>query len=167
MFTLATAFLIFAQSSFTVISTVILDLGLQSIGADIYAESSSGFINEVPMRTFIETQKEKGYVVDFAFATANYNDIAKLSDVMEGFAVKDIDDYSSITNIFFVGVPQNFLNVTGTDFVILEDYQEVDGLEEIDGVPDIISLLYTEEGVDQYVTYPESNQNGYDVFADY
>ena len=57
--------------------------------------------------------------------------------------------------------------MTGTDFVILEDYQEVDGLEEIDGVPDIISLLYTEEGVDQYVTYPEPNQNGYDVFVDY
>ena len=55
MFTLATAFLIFAQGAFTAISTVILDVGLQSIGADIYAESSTGLMNEVPMRTFLET----------------------------------------------------------------------------------------------------------------
>lgn len=64
-------------------------------------------------------------------------------------------------------MPEHFLNITGTDYLVLDDYQEIDGLGEIDGTPDVIELLYTEEDVDQYVTYPEENQNGYGVIVSY
>ena len=47
----------------------------------------------------------------------------------------------------FQGVPQNLLNVTGTDYVVVNDYQESISVTEIDGKPNIIDLLYTEEGI--------------------
>ena len=46
------------------------------------------------------------------------------------------------------------LNVTGTDYLVVDDYQESVPTTEIDGKPNIIDLLYTEEGVDQYPSFP-------------
>ena len=64
------------------------------------------------------------------------------------------------------GVPQNLLNVTGTDYVVVNDYQESIPVTEIDGKPNIIDLLYTEEGIDQYPAYPSTDISEYDVAKD-
>lgn len=56
MFTLATSFLIFASSGFSVISSLIGDVGCQFIGSDILAVSlGKGVINEGPIKRFLET----------------------------------------------------------------------------------------------------------------
>jgi len=74
MFTLATAFLIFGQSAFQVISAVILDVALQIVGADVLATSFTGFIDEGPIREFLTNQQnqEDQPVWDFTFASASY-----------------------------------------------------------------------------------------------
>ena len=36
-------------------------------------------------------------------------------------------------------------------------------MKTVDGEKDAISLLYSREDVDQYITYPIANQNGYNV----
>ena len=46
------------------------------------------------------------------------------------------------------GVPRNLLNVTGTEYMVVDDYQGNVPVTEIDGKPNIIDLLYTEEGID-------------------
>jgi len=38
--------------------------------------------------------------------------------------------------------------------VIVDEYQEGPDIDKIDGVPDLIELLYSEEDIDQYTTYP-------------
>ena len=77
MFTLAISFLIFAQSAFKVISTVILVSGEQIVGADILATATSGLLDEGPLRRFLEKNEKKsggpGPVSDFCFATAGYD----------------------------------------------------------------------------------------------
>ena len=60
MFTLSISFLIFAASSFTLISTLIEKTALSLIGADLCATaafSSNGLLDEIPMQEFLETQK--------------------------------------------------------------------------------------------------------------
>jgi len=57
----------------------------------------------------------------------------------------------------------NLLNVTGTDFLIVDEYQQGVEISEIDGKPNIVELLYTEEMVNQYITSPKPDQNGYNV----
>ena len=96
MFTLATAFLIFAQCSFRVISNTMRDFGLQALGADIYAEATMGLMNEGPMSRFLESQKEKGYVEEYGYSTASYETVADKSRVGGEVWIKDIDDYSSV-----------------------------------------------------------------------
>ena len=40
------------------------------------------------------------------------------------------------------------LNVTGTDYLIVDSYLDEVEVTEVDGKPNIVDLLYTEEGVD-------------------
>ena len=57
MFTLATSFLIFAQSSFETISLIILDISAQLIGADIFVDAKGdSLLNEGPISRFLDSQ---------------------------------------------------------------------------------------------------------------
>mmetsp|Transcript_29049 Transcript_29049/g.36006 ORF Transcript_29049/g.36006 Transcript_29049/m.36006 type:complete len:139 (+) Transcript_29049:2084-2500(+) len=73
MFTLATSFLIFAQSSLSVLSKMTLDLSMQLIGADVLAYAPGAAINEIPIKKFLETQQNRDSqpVLDFAFGTSS------------------------------------------------------------------------------------------------
>ena len=65
-------------------------------------------------------------------------------------------------NIF--SVPEKFFNVTGTEFYEYKELQPgVKAKETPSGEKDAISLLYSDESVDQYVTYPFAEINGYKV----
>lgn len=68
MFTLAVSFMIFAASSFALTSNLIVQTTEAFIGADIKAQGNN-FINEVPIKEFLDGQKtaDGQPVVDYAF----------------------------------------------------------------------------------------------------
>ena len=128
MFTLAISFLIFAQSAFKVISTVILVSGEQIVGADILATSTTGLLDEGPLRRFLEKNEKKsdgaGPVSDFCFATAGFDAVQEKSLDGGGFdlGISDVNYFDMIGGIQFKGVPTNFFNVTGTEVVVVDSY---------------------------------------------
>ena len=79
--------------------------------------------------------------------------------------ISDINDFQVLfQNDNIYSVPENFFNITGTDFYEYKDLQSgVTATETASGQKDAISLLYSDEGVDQYVTYPFAEINGYKV----
>ena len=117
-------------------------------------------MDEGPIKRFLETQESRDTkpVLDFAFGTPPYWVIQELSD--EAWAeyftyISDVNHFFKISSDMTIqGVPQNLLNVTGTDYLVVDDYQEGVPYTEIDGKINVIDLLYTEEGVDQYPGYP-------------
>ena len=57
MFTMAITFLVFAASSFQLITTVVEKMAEQQIGADLMADSlEDAFLNEAPIREFLNSQ---------------------------------------------------------------------------------------------------------------
>ena len=54
MFTLAISFLIFAASSFQLISDLIEKSVLQFIGADLQVRTFAGYIPEIPLANFLD-----------------------------------------------------------------------------------------------------------------
>ena len=81
MFTLAISFLIFAASSFELLSTLIEKSVLSFVGADVAAMALSGYIHEIPIANFLDDQKELGRVVDYSFVGAPMSRI--LGDMRE------------------------------------------------------------------------------------
>ena len=68
---------------------------------------------------------------------------------------------TSRANIY--AIPEKFFNVTGTKFYEYNDLQESNqkDSDELSITPqDAISLLYSNEDIDQYVTYPFAETNG-------
>lgn len=56
--------------------------------------------------------------------------------------------------------------MTGTEFYEINDIQGGSNPSKTsDGKPDVISTLYNNDAVDEYVTYPEPYQNGYEVIS--
>ena len=107
-------------------------------------------------------------MIDFAFGTAGYWDVLRYSgaysrDEKTGW-ISDANDFFSIhygTKI--IGVPQDLLTVTGTEFLVVDDYQEEVPVTEIDDKPNVIDLLYTDEGVNQYPSYPSTDIKDYNI----
>jgi len=57
-----------------------------------------------------------------------------------------------------IAAPENLLNVTDNQFYDYDHFQkDVDFTKTVDGHRDAISLLYSHDEVDQYVTYPFLN----------
>ena len=77
--------------------------------------------------------------------------------------VRDVSDFYSIYEPAYQAVDKNLFNVTGTEFYLIDELQEDVEVDEYDGKRDAIALLYTEDGIDQYVTYPSTNRNGYNT----
>ena len=57
----------------------------------------------------------------------------------------------------------NYLNVTGTDYLVVDSYEEEVPITEVDGKPNVIDLLYTQDGIEQYPTYPSNNGSAYNI----
>lgn len=53
--------------------------------------------------------------------------------------------------------------MTGTDFLIVDSYQDDVPITKIDGKPNLVDLLYTDDGINQYENYPSPYQTAYDV----
>ena len=79
--------------------------------------------------------------------------------------MKDVNDFVAYHSIKTHAVPTNFFNVTSTEFFLYNSIQGGVGVDEVSGKPDVVSMLYTDEGVDQYVTYPGTQVNGYGVLS--
>jgi len=63
-------------------------------------------------------------------------------------------------------VPKNFLNVTLDELYVYDSLQDdVETTETTNGKKDAISLLYSTEDVEEYVTFPMNHINGYETLA--
>lgn len=67
LFTLAISFLIFSASSFNLIATLIEKTVLSLLGADLYGLALRGYMTEIPIADFLDEQRARGLVDDYAF----------------------------------------------------------------------------------------------------
>lgn len=69
----------------------------------------------------------------------------------------DVSQYYKIVSKMF-GVPRNFLQVVNPDYYIPTDMQDVSGVGDLsDGKVDAVGLLYSDQDVEQYPTFPETD----------
>ena len=64
-------------------------------------------------------------VIDFAFGTVPYLTVKKRSNGWVNMVLQDVSNSFRVgdaTNLSFHGVPRNLLNVTGTDFLVVDSY---------------------------------------------
>ena len=154
MFTLSISFLIFAASSFTLISTLIEKTALSLIGADLCATatfSPNALLDEIPMQEFLENQMaEEGQPVwDYAFFSVK-TDFYMVNGGSP--VVMDNSRYSSVP-VQIYGLPVNYLNVTDVDFYVPTDIQG--GLVHnmtSNGKIDAVGLLFSDEDTKPYPT---------------
>lgn len=108
-------------------------------------------------------------VLDFCFTSAPFSDVIKKAGQPTFYErISDILQFNIIfSNAKLIGVPENFLNVTGTDFYDYKEVQRhVEGTRKTaDGKFDAISLLYSDDAVDQYQSFPFAEQNGNQIFT--
>ena len=64
----------------------------------------------------------------------------------------------------YFGVPSNLLNVTYAEFYVPDDMQDVTGVPNLpDGKIDAVGLLFSDNNLDQYPTYPDNDQDAYKI----
>ena len=77
--------------------------------------------------------------------------------------LSDISQYNW-HKVFIKCVPDNYLEVTDNAFYYPKDFQ--DGIKvnkTSTGHPDAVQMLYTDESVNYYPTYPSNNTNMYNI----
>ena len=74
-------------------------------------------------------------------------------------AYTDLNDFSSFyDDASIVAVPEKYLNVTFDEDYVYNDLQSgIETTETTNGKKDAIQLLYSDEEVDEYVTFPSNN----------
>jgi len=122
------SFLIFAASSFAMMATLIQKTTESLIGADIYAQAGSrgGVLDEGNITAFLESQMtgDNPPVQNYAFTslalddwqTVYFNYGSNLDT-----AIFDESYYHAVYS-FTYAVPENFLNVTDTEFYVPYSY---------------------------------------------
>ena len=114
-------------------------------------------MNEGPISRFLETQKQAKNkpVIDYAFGTVSFGMIQAKSQPFtneettahSAITVQDVNDFFSPSYHNVIGVQNNLLNVTGTEYLEVSSYQDEDSVYEVEGKPNVIDLLYTQDGV--------------------
>ena len=67
-----------------------------------------------------------------------------------------------------MAVPSNLLNVTDNSFYIPTEMEKVSGVAKLpDGKIDAVGLLYSDEDLYTYPTYPGDNQDAYNIGVQY
>ena len=153
MFTLSIAFLIFSASSFELILDLIEKSYLQFIGADLGVISMRGYLTEIPIANFLDTQIANGLVVDYCFVARNYYHAY----------VGDASKYNYVQS-HIIGVPQNYLKVTDITYYypdVLQDNVKVNTTEN--GYLDAVEMLYSDESLTEYIGWPSDNTDYYNV----
>ena len=142
------------------------------IGADIKAINLDGYLDEVPISEFLVNQQNADGqpVLDFAFVTTstqNFQNVA-LDDELSGDSLYTEAESSIKVSTTFYGIPSNLLNVTYNEFYIPDDMQDVNGVDDLpDGKINAVGLLFSDDDIDQYPTYPSDNQDAYDIGRQY
>jgi hypothetical protein len=155
MFTMSISFLIFAASSFQMMATLIEKTSESLIGADIYSTAGrAGLLNEKEISAFLEGQMaaESQPVYDYCFTGMAFDDWQ--STYIYG---PNLDSYIFGVSYYrgflsyVYSVPENYFNVTDTEFYVPIDWQDdVPYTETDDGKVDIISMLYSYENIPGY-----------------
>ena len=167
MFTLALSYMIFAASSFQITSTLISKTAKVYCGADIQANNPNGYLNEIPIANFLDTQvaAEGQPVVDYAFKTVRLSEFYEAA-MYENFDSGDLDnlsDYTSLSTKIF-GVPENYMNVIYNEYYVPYKMQDVSGVDDLpSGDIDPVGLLFSEEDMSDYPCYPELTQDCYGI----
>ena len=167
MFTLAISFMIFAASSFELLSTLIEKTALQYIGADMQGVSLTGYITEGPIADFLDSQIEEGLVVDYAFICPPTSKVFSEVrwDVDGGYKqwISDASQYEYY-EVNVKCLPKNFLKVADTTFYYPKHLQkDVPVNKTQNGQLDAVEMLYTNDSVKQYPGYPTDNTNYYNI----
>lgn len=116
MFAISLSFLIFAGSTFTLIGKLIKSTLEQSVGTDLLAASLdyrglNVFIDEGPIKEFLEQQRDlDGAVVDFTFTTFNLEAVfGKINPGHKtGTKISDFGGYKQY-NVRINGIEENYL----------------------------------------------------------
>ena len=171
MFTLSISFLIFSASSFSLMSTLIVKLTESIIGADLHASNPDGYLNEVPIAEFLDTQmgQDDSPVIDYAFTTISTEDFVALArdeDVTD--TIKGASGASLAVPTSIYAVPENFLNVALDEYLLPSDSMSVNGISELpSGQKNVVEMLYSHDNLYRYPTYPGDDQDAFDIGIQY
>ena len=65
-------------------------------------------------------------------------------------------------------MPKNLLNVLDSKYLVIDDVQSISESETLsDGKVDVVGLLFSDEDVYQYPTYPSDDQDAYEIGMSY
>ena len=172
MFTLSIAFLIFSASSFELILDLIEKTYLQLIGADLGVVTWRGYLTEIPIANFLDTQIENGLVVDYCFVSKEMNKLLRTGRSASdpwwksheyNVYVGDASQYNYVES-HVIGVPENYLKVTDITYYypdVLQDNVKVNTTEN--GYLDAVEMLYSDESLTEYIGWPSDNTDYYNV----
>ena len=146
------SFMIFAASSFELLSTLIEKTVLQFIGADMQGVSFTDFIIETPIAEFLDTQIEKGLVVDYTFICPPTSKIfsAARTDMRDDYPqyISDASQYEYY-EVHTKCLPKNFLKVTDLTFYYPKHLQENVPVNKTEnGKLDAVEMLYSDASID-------------------
>ena len=166
LLTISLAYLIFGGSSLLLIANLILK-GVQNfVGTDILATTtySENYLPERNLRELLdsETNKSHPFIYDYTFRGVSMDTF--FNEYFDTFLHKSLESRTtSIHNgINLSPVEINYLNASLTEFFIPNYVQKGINYPKIDGKPDLIWSLYSDEGTsDRY----ENNQDMYQILS--
>lgn len=174
MFTLAISFLIFAASSFALIATLIVKAAEAIIGSDILANGNN-YLDEVPIAEFLASNQvnstmaangSSGAVIDWSFTTIRTKKFQELAldDDVDDDELQTSGGSSNSIETKFYGIPENFLDVVDAEFYIPSDMEDLSSVSDLsDGKVNAVGLLFSNDDLSQYPTYPEPDQDFYNI----
>ena len=166
LLTISLAYLIFGGSSLLLIANLILK-GVQNfVGTDILATAalSDNYLPEKNLRELLDSEKNKShpFVYDYTFRGVGMDTFFK--DNFDTWLHKSIESRTTSihNNINLSPVEINYLNASLTEFFIPNYVQKGINYPKINGKPDLIWSLYSDEGTsDKY----ENNQDIYQIVS--
>jgi len=169
MFTLALSFLIFAASSFKLINQLIESEVESMFGADVYVTSSYGsssnpvFIDEGPIRSFLQDQKDfDGSVDGWSFVSAGFGVFTRVMMDSDSYFlnINDITGYYSAEETNLYSVPENYLSTINSEFYFPSSTQPGFKNEKVNGYYNAVDMLYSSA----YTTkYPSTSEDIFNI----
>jgi len=150
MFTLAISFLIFASSSFTLLSGLIQGEVITLFGSDLYIDqiqvNKGIFLDEADLTEFIVdiNARYPGSIADYSFVSTPISTLTELlmnDDYKTSFS--DLTGYNLI-NIAISAVPDNYLSTIDMNYYYPNDFQKNIAHNKTDGQINAVDMIYSD-----------------------
>jgi NADH:ubiquinone oxidoreductase subunit 3 (subunit A) len=150
MFTLAISFLIFASSSFTLLSGLIQGEVITLFGSDLYIDqiqvNRGIFLDEADLTEFIVdiNARYPGSIADYSFVSTPISTLTELlmnDDYKTSFS--DLTGYNLI-NIAISAVPDNYLSTIDMNYYYPNDFQKNIAHNKTDGQINAVDMIYSD-----------------------